>query len=323
MNRNPKPKQEIPSLAKLREMGCARPLPSKGSPEQAHQVRPGHWRKVYGRQNQQCRWVYMPIGIQEKTLKPMTEIAALADKRTLDELTEHGEEALKQLLYRAHTGDERAIFLYAGLLRRAINSLDFLATNQLEKVQAEAERQPRWPVLLSLNPQDIKRAKKHLSRLHVGQKAETPTRPGQRLDLNNFWTVLANEALNVCQTNRVVWVPILLKHATGARRERHSQKFWGKKVSATYFYLPGGTDIIIITDWQWQCAKLSEPITTANFKDWWSAIKGCVLEHWRRPHGNYAKALEVVGQPQQEEWRRRSTALDRVKQALESLTHLQ
>jgi len=323
MNQNAKQQPpDIPSLTKLREMGFGARLAPQTQAQNWLQVRPGHQRKIYGGPAQKCRWVYMPKVIEGEELKSQADIAALADARPLDDLVAQIEADMKQLLIRAHTGDRRAILLCAAIVRRAVRSLERLAIAQPDTVQTVAETHPRWPVLLSLNPQDIKQAKDQLRRLHVGQKAETPTRPGQRLDPHNFWTLLADRALNVCQINRVL-VPILEAHCGGTFRERKEVKFWGRVVGATYHYLPNRSEVIIIVDWQKQCASLSEQITPANFNAWWDVIKACVLEHWKNPRGNYAEALKTIGQPDKEEWRRRSMALDRVRQALESLTHLQ
>ena len=307
MSQEHAPHPGISSLAKLREMGFAQRLGES--------------------------WVYapkfmQPIIMQETSplkrspLKPLADIAAMVDGRTLDELHRQAKIGLQQLLYRAHTGDERAILLYAAVVRSAVGSMDLLSTSQLGKLRAEAEKQPRWPVLLSLNPQDIKRAKDHLRLLHVGEKADTPTHPGQHLDRRNFWTVLAFEALTTCQINKWL-VPILKRHAVGASRERQTKKFWGTRVGATCYHLRSDTGVIIVTDWQKQCAKLPEPISAVNLKDWWIAIRGCVLEHWWNSRGNYAEALAMIGQKEEEEWRRRGMARDRVKQALESLLDLQ
>lgn len=321
MDQNPNSEPEIPSLAELRKWGFGFPLQSQTSTQEWHQVDRGHQRKVYRSHNQEVRWAYMPKVLEGETLKSIAEIAALKDKRTLEELTEQAEAALKQLLARAHSGDERAVLLYASTVRRSVFSLERLAGQQPDKVQTVAEKHPRWPVLLSLNPQDIKRAKAELRRLHLGRKCDTPTRSDQRLDPHNFWTLLAKRALNVCQINKVL-VPSFEAHSEGAVRERKTLKFWGAPVGATYYSLPNGFEVIIITDWQKQCVNLPDQITTADFDDWWRVIKACVLQYWHNPGGNYAEALKQVGQREEDECRRRSMAMDRVKQALRSLTDL-
>jgi hypothetical protein len=201
MSRKQNVRPRFPSLAQLRQDGYAQ---QEILSPQWQEVRAGHLRKVY---RARSYWTYTPVSIQGKTVKCAPDIAKLFDERSLDDLRGQAEETLRQLLYRALAGDSRAVALYAGLLSRGTDSLAFLATQQTEKVQAEAEKQPCWPVLLSLNPQELKWAKNYLRRLHVGEKATTPTRPGQRRDPHNFWTALATEALNVCQANRRVWVP--------------------------------------------------------------------------------------------------------------------
>jgi hypothetical protein len=202
-----------------------------------------------------------------------------------------------------------------------VRDLKSVEERQRTKVTAIAETSTNWPVLLSLNPQDIKWAKDYLLKLEVGSKAPTPTRPGQRIDSRNFWTRLAREALRACRIN-IRLVPALEAHCAEATKECQSMKIWRTQTKATYHTLPNG-DVIILADWQKQCVKLSEPITDNNFKDWWGVMKLCVLEHWKSIPEDYAKALaKISDKTAATEFQKRNLALGQVRKALCSLTGL-
>jgi len=189
-------------------------------------------------------------------------------------------------------------------------------------VRVDAATFSDWPVLLSLNPQDINSAMQELKSLGVGTRSPLPSKPGQRVDRRNFWTRLATQALAACAANKRL-VPELRDFASGAKRERQTREFWPQtRAKATYYYLANG-DVVIITDWQSKCVKLSGPISKHNFQKWWDVVKWCVLDYWKNPKGNYAEALKKIGQANEPEWRRRNLAIDRLEQALRSRLGLQ
>ena len=251
-------------------------------------------------------------------LRDKSEIAKRVEKRPLPEVQQQVEHALKQMLYRAHCGDKKAMLQYALVTHAAVESLQTLAKHQPARMWPIAESFSDWPVLLSLNPEDIKDAKHQLKTFGVGTKSPLPTKPGQRVNRRNFWTRLAIQALKSCATNKRV-VPALKTLAAGAIRQSKKDRYWGITVKASLYSLANG-DEVIITDWQNKCVKLSGPITKTNFPDWWNVIKSCVLEHWKNPQGNYADALQKAGGT--EEWQQRNRAISQVKQALRSLVGL-
>lgn len=286
-----------------------------------HQIRPGYLRKLYP-SSKRAKRVYMGAVLEPRAKRrPIVEIAKLVDNRSLVELREQLDDAIKQMLYRAHCGDRKAILQHILCVRAAVDSLQSLAKHQPAKVRAEAETFWDWPLLLSLNPQDLNWAKQELKSLGVGTRSPLPTKPGQRVDRRNFWTRLATHALTACALNKW-WVPALKAHCAGASRQRKTLKFWGTTAKATFYMLANG-DEAIIQEWQNQCVKLSGPVTKQNFKDWWVAVKSCILDYWQNPEGNYIEALKQIGQTDTEEWRRRNLAIDRVEQALRSLVRPQ
>lgn len=135
------------------------------------------------------RWVYEPPGVQPYDRpRPVEEIVAMLDKRTLDELIEQARNALEQIQCRANCGQTEAIAELAFIVRGLVTSLEKLSQNVPNKVRVISPTFATWPVNLSLNPQEIKRAREHLKALAVGTKTPTPSRPGQRVDPRNCWT---------------------------------------------------------------------------------------------------------------------------------------
>lgn len=296
--------------------------PFTSASNQWQKLRPGYQRKVYQDGSTKGRWIYRPPTLQlDDKRRPLSEIAANVDTRPLKELREQVSNALNQILCRAHCGDKQAIAEAVLVALRAVFSLDHLARSEPDRLRAEAEKRPNWPVMLSLNPQAIKHAKQDLKSLAVGTKAPTPTRPSQRLDPRSFWTRLAKAAFDACLDASLL-VPELEAHCRGAKQERWTNKCWGITLKATRYTLSGGS-VVMIADWQKASVNLSQPITPANFREWWDVVRSCVLEHWRNSQGSYAEALKLIGQAGEKESRRRHFAFDRVKQALRSLTGVQ
>jgi len=315
-----KAKAQPPSLATLRDLFGQRLLRS-GIPANQKQLRPGRWRKVYGRAVQYL-WVYRATRqTWKKQFLPDHEIAARVDRRPLLQLLAESNALMEQVCVRAASGDVQAISLMISTARGAIDALDSIEQVQPTKLRDAAELSSTWPVLLSLNPQDIAHAKKRLRRLKVGIKSTTPRRAGQRLDPQNFWTRLAHGALKACEDNRAI-VPALQHEAAGAARKRISLKFWQTPAKATFYYLDNG-DCIILTDWEKQCVKLSGPITEANFKQWWIVVQFCVLERWHASKEDYEAALaQITDRTAPKEFKKRNLAMGQVRKAFQSLVGL-
>ena len=257
------------------------------------------------------------------------EIARRVDKRPLRELELQVEDALQEILARAHAGDNNALGLYFYIARATVESFDMLARHELKRTRAFAEMCPDFPVLFSLNPQDIEAAKERVRLLNVGTKAMMPTRPGQRTDRRNLWTRLAIFAFHACFENSRR-MPQIEKKLTGAKQRRVKHMLWGTIEIGTEYTLPDGS-WVVIADWQRDGgnlagqAKLAGQITADNFNQWRSVIKMCVLEFWNRSNGNYIKALDEVGNPKDKdgnpklrECDRRHLAMNRTLQAFNS-----
>jgi hypothetical protein len=319
------------TLQRLRENGfatsIARPLPL----HDFQQIGTGKLRKVYPASRAQQLHLYRPtrfrgynFDIPGERLRSAAEIAGEVDSRSLDDLYSQALDSHRQLLIRAAAGDERAMYFLADRVGMAARYLEILEEAQPEKLRALAQQYPRWPVLLSLNPQDIEIARDRLRRLCVGQKALTPTRSGQRVDRRSFWTRLAAWAVDECYNITRTVVPVLEHHAkcAGARPKRVKERLWGTPVEATYYYLPEG--VLCLTDWEKQCVHLSKPVTKENFGSWWKAVRGFVREFWHCSASGYATALDhtKTGQHTKTEPERRSMAFDRVEQALRGLTRV-
>jgi hypothetical protein len=225
--------------------------------------------------------------------RAVEEIARRVDKRPLGELVAQVEDAFKQILVRAHAGDDDALGWYFYIARQTVLSFDNLVRHELDRTRAVAELGSDLPVLLSLNPQDIKAAKERVRLLNVGAKAILQTRPGQRTDQRNLWTRLAIYAFNACLENSRC-VPGIETHYAGAKQRRVKRKLWGTIEKGTEYKLPDGS-WVVIADWHKECVKLAGQITADNFNQWRSVIKICVLEFWNRSKDNYNKALNEVG----------------------------
>jgi hypothetical protein len=259
-----------------------------------------------------------PVLQPEDNQPPGIDFSADVDERPILVLRNQLTDALSQILCRAHSGDDQAISEFVLTVRRAVLSLGRLSGFEPDRVRAEAERVSHWPVLLSLNPQDIKHAKQHLSSLCVGAKAMTPTRKGQRLDRENFWTRLAFRAFCVCQ-EAGYFVPALKSHCGGLRGQRHTARCWGTEHAVTAYRRKGGSTIAF-ADWQADAARLSRPVNDSNFKQWWAAARASVIEYWNHFRTEYDEALRHVGCVQRDETTRRNLAVDRLKQSFKSLT---
>jgi hypothetical protein len=309
--------KDSPSPAELCER-FVHVWPADASQNEFQEIAPGCVRKVYRANPVRDRRVLTPpmLNLPNK-LRPFKEIAGNRDKRTPEQLLDQVKDAIQQLLFRAHCGDVRAIATVVVAIRHSVEALDLLANKSPQKIRGVAKGLPQWPVLLSLNPQEIRHVVKHLKKLGVGSKAKTPTGPGQRRDPHNFWTRIADEAYATCRRCKHD-VRLLESLCRGARRERKTWQYWGIEEKRTIYY-PAETPPVLIADWQKRCKELSQPITDTNFDDWWKVVKLCVLQYWQNPRSNYRKALNIIGQKNLKTWERRELALARVKQAFRSL----
>lgn len=308
-----------PQLSELRFL-YGQFLPNKGA-NAFVQIRPGRKVKLYRPTTGKGRWVYRPEVMRARGgLKEPSRIAEMVNKQTLDEIRVQANAALEQVIFRAFTNDKRALAYFIATTKKAVRLLPRLVEAQRKSMREEAEKSRDWPVLLSRNPRQRTIAIEQLETLRVGTNALP--RPGKRLDPDNLWTRLVIDAYEVCRDNAEL-LPLFRTFLTGARRSREEKKFWGTKVTATFYYLPSNeADIFIIADWQSKCAKLHEPITEDNFDSWWSAINGCVWEYWRGHKAEYKRALKKIGRSEADECVRRNMAMTQVRQAFETLVGL-
>jgi hypothetical protein len=297
-----------------------------------HEIGPGRSRKIYPLSKRDRR-IYMGAVLEPRDeLRPVDEIRRLLDNRPIEDLTGRADDALRQLLYRAHCGDGQALAQYIHITRAAVQSLETMAKHRPDSVRTQAERFADWP--LNLNRYETEWAKQELKRLGVGTKFPLSTRACLRARCRNLWTQLAWDALVACADNRRV-VSALKALATGAKRERKVMPYSRQTEAwATYYSLKNG-DVVIIADWQAKSAKLNGPITKLNVNDWWDVVRHCVLEHWKNPQSNYRTVLKLIPDaaasksPEEtqsdeyykhgKEYRKRNFALARVKQAFEGL----
>jgi hypothetical protein len=202
------------------------------------------------------RRIYMGAILQPTDrIRYAKEIAALVDKRRLAELHGQVADALSQMLYRAHCGDQQAVKAYVLATNHAVDSLQTLAKHQPLKVRRQSQTYSHWPVLLSLNPQDIEDAQQRLKSLGVGTNSILPTKSGQRVDYRHPWTQLALLALTACAKNKHA-IPELVALCAGAKSERKVLKLWERTEHGATLYQLGNGDVVIIADWQEKCTKL-------------------------------------------------------------------
>jgi hypothetical protein len=266
------------------------------------------------------KWAYLPHRLRLfREIQPPKAVARLKNKQSLTELSDQVEKGLEQLVLRAHSGDTIAAATLIQKIQKVIRTLEMMAGSKSPAVLKIAKEWTDWPVNLSLNPQDIAWAKKTLSDLKVGTKGIIPSNKRQRVNFRAIWTTLAKEAFRVCWLNRRI-VPDLLRFTEQAKLHKKTGTHLGAKVSASFYYI-NNDEVVVISDWQMDCATLSRP-TEKNFDAWWNVINRCVLEYWHCSRRGYAEALEKVGNPHETESRRRNVAMTEVRQAFRGLLGL-
>jgi hypothetical protein len=306
-----------PSIAELCER-FGHLIPVESAENTFLQIAPGRVRKVYrASPAKECLVLFPPLLHVDKNPRPLEEITGQRDNRAPEQLLDEVESAIRQLLGRAFCGDQIALATLVTAINHSVEALEVLANAAPQIVRVAAETLPRWPVRLSLNPQEIEHVKKDLKSLGVGTKSLTPTGPGQRRDPRNLWTRIADEAYSTCRRCKHD-VPLLEALCSGVDGKHQIFEYWSTRSDFTD-YLPQNAPPVRIWDWHRQCKHLTVPIINANFHAWWKVIKVSVLQYWQCSKGNYQEALDAVGQKSQKEWKRRELGLARVKQALRSL----
>ena len=309
---------DVPDLATLREL-CGERFPDDPSENGPQEIRPGLW--VYGHKRPQRYMLRATRWSLREDLRPLDEIQRfVAERHWIEDpliLKDRNQELMQQICTRAAAGDERALHVLLGSIRAGIETLDRIEEVQSAMLRRVAEESTNWPVLMTSNRQGSQRAHEHVTRLGVGTKAVIPLRPRQKINRYGIWAKLVEKAIELCRANQV-FVPALEAQCRDAVTERKSLILWGTPIEAT-FYCVSPTECIVITDWEKDCVKLALPIERANSKAWWNAIKQCVLEYWTAFQTEYRKALTAIGHADDEEWRRRNLAIDRVEQAFQDL----
>jgi hypothetical protein len=304
--------------------------------DEGRMIRPGQWRKSYDAQQQNFgffveHWVYELRFLTPEETRPVEEIQARMDQRSLSELESDLNAAFQQLLARAFIveqvkqpvqlaipNEEKPLWRLVLIIRGMVDSLSRLAERRPGLVNPIAERQATWPVALSLNPQQMRHATNMLRALGVGSKAPTPTRPGQRVDPNNYFTQLANRAFDACRFDAYL-TRELVEHGKNMVSFSGTSKFWSTRYTSTTYVLPDKSWIVLPEPEK--TAALSEPVSQENFPRWWEAIKLQVLAYWSKFPEKYGEALRHVGKELKEkEYTRRKDALNAVRQAFRSLT---
>jgi len=173
------------------------------------------------------RWLIAPTRWAFPTLQDFgtptpAQIKAVIDDRSWLEIKIAIDHDTHQLKSRAAAGDKMALELLISTARKTIEALEWLETISPDMMRSVAEKRPEWPVLISPNPKDIKRAKERVIRMRVGSKALTPKRGNQHLDPGSFWTRLVRAFLETCEINRGCGVPLLLAHCKGVKPKRHA-----------------------------------------------------------------------------------------------------
>jgi IS1 family transposase len=148
-------------------------------------------------------WVYEPKKLTVfKRLRTVKELPKGDQTKTYEELSEMLDTALEELALRAFKGNKRAGMLLITRINKCIETLDHFADDETASILGLAPTARRWPVALTLNPKDVKRALERLKRLKVGSKSAAPTSTGHRVDFATFWTSLAIAAQDACSINR-------------------------------------------------------------------------------------------------------------------------
>src|SRR5262245_46619061 len=99
--------KQIPDLVNLRRW-CGEFVPYDTANDGFFEVKPGCLVKRYG--TRKGFWVYHAVMVDPlKEVRPADELRDLVDNRSLEKLQEEAENAIKQLLVRAHLGDRKAI----------------------------------------------------------------------------------------------------------------------------------------------------------------------------------------------------------------------
>jgi hypothetical protein len=293
-----------------------------------HQIRPGVARKVYP--TKMKRRVYQGAVLEPRDKRrPPHEIGKLIDSRRNNiDLKHQADDALNQIFYRAHCGDQEALSLFVRTTHTLVRWLETLTEYLPDKMRAEAKTMSSWP--LNVGQRDLRRGHQELKELSLGAKSPLATKPTSRINLQNHWTKLVIQAIIACAENKRV-VPALKKFAAAAKRERKAIPFSRQsKGWATFYYMHTG-DVVIITDWQNKCTKLSGLINANNVNDWWHVVEACILEHWSNPDGDYGRFAALIPEAKKptlqtdedfkanKDYRKRNRAMARLKQAFESL----
>jgi hypothetical protein len=136
-------------LATLREL-FGQPIPVDSQPNAGQQIRPGLWRKIYGRAHKGYYMLRPTLwNLRNQVRQPLSqkEIAEKIDKRPLLQLRSQINDVMGQITVRAAAGEENAIHNLLASARGIIGALETVQKAQPKKLRAIAEESLDWPVL--------------------------------------------------------------------------------------------------------------------------------------------------------------------------------
>lgn len=255
----------------------------------------------------------------DKGPTPADEFRLLVDDQPAEAICKQFDESLKQLLYRAYSGDEKAAHLAIAKLGGALAGLRKLPEIQRDMMKSIGESFSGWPAMLSLDHHDEPHRK---SKLKYGSGHTPICGLADHEGPTDYWSNLARNAYEVCEINRHL-VPLFLTWTKDSHAKTCYRNYWDRTVKTTFYHLANGHDVIAISDWQAECAMLPAEVNEESFAAWWKTVMKAVLEYWHNEATNYDEALKQIGKRDLTEFAQRKLAFKRLGRAFKEIVGLQ
>jgi hypothetical protein len=252
---------------------------------------------------------------------------AAGAKRSQADRSGPNEDSPFELVLRARAHDPEAIARLAQMTSALCRELESIWRNNPDPVREAAKTITDWPVALTLNKDDRRRALNYIKDLPLGQNAAFVTASSHKVDRSLFFSRYADNAIRTYRLNSHI-VPLILRWAKLERRKFRSESTRDDLGNHVVWTISDeASPALALEDWMLKCVPGGE----RSVEQIWKAIKPSIRRFWSDHPVDYKAVMAKFAMyrgddkkgsreaPPLSDAQKRERALQRIHQAITSL----